>query len=279
MRAEHRRLCGLFEEVVLPHLRSDDPNVQDWLQAMYDALYPLEEHVAEPQEWLGLAAEFRKHVKWLPGGRLKRGHLDFDPVFDNLSGAELAGLEHQENRRARAIILNFVRDYGDLEHINVGWINESLSCARRPERGRRDVYVVVMKRASEEREQVHMLRMQKWDMTFRLDHGKSPETAMFETEEYTEYTQDRYLGCRRLGMNLFGPVRIGKISELYQGTQKDVWARQSGLPTSSGPTCKGSPVTRSRRTIGAPPDMRNASLNYSVRLRRPISSSGAVTVR
>jgi hypothetical protein len=66
-----------------------------------------------------------------------------------------------------------------------------------------------------------MLRMQKWDMTFRLDHGKSPETAMFETEEYTEYTQDRYLGCRRLGMNLFGPVQIGKISELYQGTQKE----------------------------------------------------------
>ena len=60
-----------------------------------------------------------------------------------------------------------------------------------------------------------MLRMQKWDMTFRLNRGV-PETAMFETEEYTEYTQDRYLGCRRLGMNLFGPVRIGKISELYQ---------------------------------------------------------------
>jgi hypothetical protein len=40
---------------------------------------------------------------------------------------------------------------------------------------------------------------------------------MFETEDYMEYTQDRYLGCRRLGMNLVGPVRIGKISEIYQG--------------------------------------------------------------
>ena len=175
----------------------------------------------EAQEWLGLAAEFRKHVKWLPGGRLKRGHLDFDHVFDHLTGTESAGLERQENRRARAIILNFVRDYGDLEYINVGWINESLSRSSRPERGRRDVYVVAMKRASEDHDQVHMLRMQKWDMTFRLDQGKSPETAMFETEEYTEYTQDRYLGCRRLGMNLFGPVRIGKISELYHGTQKE----------------------------------------------------------
>jgi len=70
LRAEHRRLCGLFEADVLPHLRADDPNISAWLQEMYDALYPLEEHVAEPQEWLGLAAEFRKHVKWLPGGRL-----------------------------------------------------------------------------------------------------------------------------------------------------------------------------------------------------------------
>ncbi len=220
LRGEHRRLCGLFEEHVPPRLRSDDLAVEEWWLAMYDALYPLEEHGAEVQEWLGLAAEFRKHVKWLPGGRLKRGHLDFDPIFDKVTGAELAALECQENRRARAIILNFVRDYGDLEYINVGWINESLSRARRPERGHRDVYVVVIKRASEDREQVHMLRMQKWDMTFRLDHGKSPETAMFETEEYTEYTQDRYLGCRRLGMNLFGPIRIGKISELYHGTQK-----------------------------------------------------------
>jgi len=107
-----------------------------------------------------------------------------------------------------------------LEYINVGWINETLSRAHRPERGRRDVYVVAMKRASEDEERVHMLRMQKWDVTFRLDQSKSPETAMFETEEYTEYTQDRYLGCRRLGMNLFGPVRIGKISELYHGTQE-----------------------------------------------------------
>lgn len=220
LRAEHRRLCGLFEEHVLPHLRTDDFALEEWWLEMYDALYPLEEYAADTLEWLGLAAEFRKHVKWLPGGRLKRGHLDFDPIFDNLSGAELAELERQENRRGRAIILNFVRDYGDLEHINVGWINESLSRAHRPERGRRDVYVVAIKRASEDHEQVHMLRMQKWDVTFRLDQGKSPETAMFETEEYTEYTQDRYLGCRRLGMNLFGPVRIGKISEQYHGKQK-----------------------------------------------------------
>ena len=107
-----------------------------------------------------------------------------------------------------------------LKPVRADRLVRALSRAHRPERGRRDVYVVVTKRASEDREQVHMLRMQKWDMTFRLDHGKSPETAMFETEEYTEYTQDRYLGCRRLGMNLFGPIRIGKISELYHGTQK-----------------------------------------------------------
>lgn len=220
LRAEHRRLCGLFEDDVRPHLRSDDVAAEKWRLAMYDALYPLEEYTIEAHERIGLAAEFRKHVKWLPGGRLKRGHLDFDPIFDKVTGAELQALESQQNRRARAIILNFVRDYGDLEYINVGWINETLSRAHRPERGRRDLYMVAMKRASEDREQVRMLRMQKWDMTFRLDQGKSPETAMFETEEYTEYTQDRYLGCRRLGMNLFGPVRIGKISELYHGLQK-----------------------------------------------------------
>ena len=220
LRAEHRRLCKLFEEDVLPHLRSDDVCVPDWLQKMYGALYPLQEDAADAEECLGLAAEFRRHVQWLPGGRMKQGHLDYDSIYDSRNGLDPAEIQRQENLRSRAIILNFVRDYGDLEHINVGWINESLSRARRPERGRRAVYVVEMKRASEEREQIRFLRMQKWDMTYRLDQFKSPEAAMFETEEYTEYTQDRYLGCRRLGMNLFGPVRIGKISELYQGKQQ-----------------------------------------------------------
>ena len=219
LRAEHARLCDQFEQTVSPHLRSDDPLVKEWQDKIYDALYPLADHAAEPEERLGLGREFRKHIKWLPGGRIKRGHVDFDSVFDRGTPAELAGVNRHENRRAKAIILNFVRDYGDLEHINVGWINESLSRAHRAERGRRDVYVVATKRASETHGQVHMLRMQKWDMTYRLDRGKSPEAAMFETEEYMEYTQDRYLGCRRLGMNLFGPVRIGKISELYEGTK------------------------------------------------------------
>ena len=226
LRAEHERLCRVFEAGVLPHLRSDDPNLLDWRQEMYDALYPLEEHAADPEEWLGLGAEFRKHVKWLPGGRLRRGHVDYDPIYDQCTGAELAEREGQENRRARAIILNFVRDYGDLEYINVGWINESLSRAGRSERGHRDVYVVAMKRGSEDRGQVHLVRIQKWDVTFRLDDGKTAQRAMFETEDYTEYTQDRYLGCRRLGMRLFGPVRIGKISELYHGRQKEC----AGMP-------------------------------------------------
>lgn len=219
LRAEHARLCLLFEGTVPARLRSDDPLVPEWQAKIYATLYPLAEHAAEPEERLGLDQLFCRHIKWLPGGRIKRGHVDFDSVFDHGTPAELADVNRHENRRARAIILNFVRDYGDLEYINVGWINESLSRAHRAERGRRDVYVAAMKRASEDRPQVHMLRMQKWDITFRLDNGKSPEAAMFETEEYMEYTQDRYLGCRRLGMNLFGPVRIGKISELYEGTK------------------------------------------------------------
>jgi len=218
--AEHQRLCGILEKHVHPRLRLDDFAVQEWLIALYTALYPLRDYATDADEWLSLAPEFRKHVKWLPGGRLKRGYLDFDTIFDGDEEKLPAEFQCQENRRAKAIILNFVRDYGDLEHINVGWINESLSRAGRPERGRRDVYVVVMKRASESKEQIRIVRMQKWDMSYRLDTQKNPtapDAAMFETEEYTEYTQDRYLGCRRLGMNLFGPVRIGKISELYKG--------------------------------------------------------------
>lgn len=229
LRSEHQRLCEILERHVHPSLRLDDFAVREWLIALYTALYPLRDDTTEADQWLGLAPEFRKHVKWLPGGSLKRGYLDFDTIFDGEEKKLPAEFQCQENRRAKAIIVNFLRDYGDLEHINVGWINESLSRAGRPERGRRDVYVVVMKRASEEEPQIRVVRMQKWDMSYRLDSQEDPMTpdaAMFETEEYTEYTQDRYLGCRRLGMNLFGPIRIGKISELYKGRHKRLY----GMP-------------------------------------------------
>ncbi len=221
LRNSHQQLCELFEQGVALRYRSDDLENPDWVHAMYDALYPQEEYVVDPHGRLRLAPEFRKHVKWLPGGRLRDGHLIYDPIVDEESFDSAAGDEPPENRRGRALIFNFVRDYGDLEYINAGWINESLSRAGRAERGRRDVYLVLMKRASEDRKRLHMVRMQKWDMTYRLDHGVAPDQAMFETEEYTEYTQDRYLGCRRLGMKLFGPVRVGKISERYQGKRAE----------------------------------------------------------
>lgn len=226
LRKQHTDLCSVFRDGADDALCKDSFWNNEWLNALYAALYPPADHSMTPDEWLGLAVEFCKHIKWLPGGQLKRGHLDFDTVFDRDESDLPAQFRGRECERGKAIILNFVRDYCDLEFINVGWINEPLMRSTRPARGHRDVYVVVMKRLSEPRHQIRILRMQKWDMSFRLDHSepgrppKSPEQAMFETEEYMEYTQDRYLGCQRVGVNLFGPVRVGKISEQYDGYRK-----------------------------------------------------------
>jgi hypothetical protein len=110
-----------------------------------------------------------------------------------------------------------VRDNPDLEYINAGRIIEPLSSGKRKKRGHREVYVFEMKQRGQTRETVKIVRIQKWDVRWRLDQGVPLEQAMIDTEEYTEYTMDRRLGCRRLGMNLGGPVALGKVSEVYQG--------------------------------------------------------------
>ncbi|MCY2987807.1 MAG: hypothetical protein NTY19_08090 [Planctomycetota bacterium] len=53
----------------------------------------------------------------------------------------------------------------------------------------------------------------------RLDEGEPLLQAMIESDEYIQYTLDRRLGCRRLGMNLASTLRCGKNAEIYEGRQ------------------------------------------------------------
>jgi len=219
LRDVHQTLVQQFRERVPADLRRDDPEGIEWRRRMFTALIPQEEDVVFEEKYLGLSSEFHMHIEWLPGGRIENGELIFDPIFEETV------LEHGDqpmpparDEKARSLIFNYVRDYGDLEYINIGRIVESLSY-RKGAFGRRAVYVVELKQQGKAEEIVKIVRLQKWDIWERLDEGKPLPQAMIESEEYMEYTLDRGLGCRRLGMNVGAPVSAGKVREVYRGHQ------------------------------------------------------------
>ena len=111
----------------------------------------------------------------------------------------------------------------------MGRIAESLSLERR-KTGRREVYVVELKQQGDKHEIVKIIRLQKWDVSDRLDRGKTLLEAMIESEEYTDYVLDRRLGCRRLTMNLPGALVTSKIREIYRGEQTSLHDTQIWTP-------------------------------------------------
>jgi hypothetical protein len=122
------------------------------------------------------------------------------------------------DEKTREFLYHLVREYDDLEYVNLGRVVNSL--ARHPEpSGRRDVYIAVIKQRNCPRETVSIIRMQKWGVREHLDHGESMEQAMLRSAEYTEFVLDRRLGCRHLGMNIPYKVTTGKVWERYFGAR------------------------------------------------------------
>lgn len=220
LREVYEHLRSLFRDAVPPEFRYDDPSNVGWRNRMFAALIGGEEDVVSEEMLLGLSPEFYMQIEWLPGGRIEEGELILDPLFEqpeeNRPGANLPRLC---DNNARKFIFNFVREYGDLEYVNIGRVIHSLSRCRPQADGRRDVYLAEIKLRDSEKEIISILRMQKWGVREHLDRGKSLLDAMIESEEYTEYILDRRLGCRQLGMNLPSRVSARKVSERYDGSQ------------------------------------------------------------
>jgi hypothetical protein len=220
LKAIHLELTRRFRNAVPPEYRWNEIETVEWRNAMCSALMGHDEEVVFEESLLGLGPEFFMQIQWLPGGRIEEGELIFDSIFDctgEPSGdLPLAGLCDE---KPRGFIYNLVREYGDLEYINIGRVVASLS--RRPKSaGRRDVYLVELKQRGRDKEIVHIIRMQKWGVREHLDEGYDLLRAIIDTEEYTEYVLDRRLGCRQLGMNLPTTVTARKIMERYSGRQE-----------------------------------------------------------
>ncbi|MHB1037027.1 MAG: hypothetical protein ACYC35_19405 [Pirellulales bacterium] len=220
LRSAHLSLRDRFRDLVPPELRADDLDNVEWRSRMFAALISHAAEEVSEETLLGLGSEFFMQIEWLPGGRIEEGELMFDPVLDEKheEGEQESAITFSE--KSRRFIFNFVRDYGDLEYVNIGRVVGSLS-HRRPFRGRRGVYIAEMKRRDSAEEIVKIIRMQKWGVREHLDEGKDLLQAMIESEEYTEYILDRRLACRQLGMSLPACITARKISETYYGNRRE----------------------------------------------------------
>lgn len=219
-------LLRKFTNAVPSNLRKDNPHDMEWQNRMFSALIAHPDETRAENIMQDLSPEFYLQIRWLPGAMIQDGELIWDRVFD--SGNDVHGGQESPNLcdwRARNLIFNFNRDYTDVEHINIGRIESSMSDRELPsqtpaENTWRGVYIVDMKRRESDGARVRIIRMQKWGVAHRLNKGTDLLKAVEETEEYTEYILDRRLACRQLGMNLPSWLITRTMSEIYHGSAK-----------------------------------------------------------
>jgi len=213
LRRVYQDLLARFEKAVAPNFRTDDITYVTWRNRMYATLIDQPDHELSDQDLLGLGAEFFMQIQWLPGARTEQGELIFDSVAD-----ETPAKPSPQEMTVRGLIGNLMQECCDLEFVNIGRIMASV-CNRPPMPGRREVYVAHFRERGQRQDTLQIIRMQKWGVWEHLDEGKDLLQAMIESEENTDYTMDRRLACRQLGMNLAPRVWSRKVTERYEGTQ------------------------------------------------------------
>ena len=226
MRAKYVEVGGAFTAAVTPECRHDDLEDANWRNRMYAALLGQRDDELSESDLLGLGAEFFMQVEWQPGARIDGGELIFDSVSDEPGKGGEAG---SCDVVVHGLICNLLQEHNDLQYINIGRVNASLS-RRAASTGRREVYVAQFRERAAAHDSLQIIRMQKWGVREHLDEGKDLLRAMVECEEYTDFIMDRRLGCRQIGMNLSPRVWVRKVSERYNGVQSALAGRTIWSP-------------------------------------------------
>jgi hypothetical protein len=218
LRTKFEELQRHFSSAVHEAFRTDDCHNNAWCQRILATLF-LEGNETQTEQILsGLSPEFFLQVEWLPGGRFEEGEFLFDSIFDEAANhPEDVELQRLCDPRAKGIIFNLIREYGDLDYVNVGCVPESLSLDRPQKEGRRGVYLAEFRSRSEHAPIKRFIRLQKWGVWEHLEEGKDLLQSIKESDDYTDYWLDRRLGCRQLGMNLTQRVSMRRLSEIYTG--------------------------------------------------------------
>ncbi|HEY5911547.1 MAG TPA: hypothetical protein VJA21_13185 [Verrucomicrobiae bacterium] len=222
LREKYEELTRHFQAAVHEGFRKDNPESRAWSERIVSTLF-LEGNETQTEQILsGLSPEFFLQIEWLAGGRFEEGEFLLDPVFEEAAlHPEEPELQRLCDPRAKEIILNLIRDFGDLEYINVGSVPESLSLDRPQKEGRRAVFLTEFRARSEAQPIKRFLRLQKWGTWEHLDEGKDLLQSIQESDEYADYWLDRRLGCRQLGMNLCRRVLMRQLHEVYNGINRN----------------------------------------------------------
>jgi len=228
LRAAYRKLLGTFRQLVPPALQDETPENIEWRNLMCSALTLQPNAVASEDFLQGISPEFYMQIEWLPGCRIEKGELIFDPVCEELDAAPNdSELRSLCDPRAKAVIFNYLREFGTIEYINIGRIGHSLSIRAKPLSHRANVYLIQIKEVSSPAPELRILRFQKWCVSDHLDEGKDLLRSIMEATDYTDYILDRRLGCRQLGMNLPLRVATGRIPETYYGLTRSFHGTRS----------------------------------------------------
>jgi hypothetical protein len=231
LRACYTALVQQFGEAVAPELGEDRPKEKVWQSRMLAVIGREDRDDQAPEVLQGVGAEFAPRVRWLPGGHFEEGEFIFTPVFPKQSEPpDDPELKPLWDPLARGFIANFIREYGNIEYLNLGRI-EALPSVPPIARGRRAVYLAEIKVRGELNPRVLFLRVQRWGVHERLeerdtqDKPKELVAAIFETEEYVDYTLDRRLACLQFGMHLPARFNMRRVSEPYLGSRLEYRGR------------------------------------------------------
>lgn len=217
LRAWHADLADRFKRAVPPELHLDNPGSLIWRNRMFACLMDEQNDTLVGSVVSDLTPEFFRMVRWLPGGRIERGELIFDSIFDDRKKyPDDQELKDLCDERVKSFICNYVREFGNIQYVNIGWVAPSLG-HRRTNAHR--VYLAEVMSRGADRPALRILRIQQWGMREHLDIGKDLLWAITESMEYTEYTLDRRLACWQLGMPLPGSIDTRIAIEPYNGVQ------------------------------------------------------------
>ena len=112
-----------------------------------------------------------------------------------------------------------MREYGELDYMNVAHIPSALSRGIQPNE-RRGVYLAEIKPLGQTKPVVRIIRMQKHDVVGHLNENIPLPEALLKATNYSDYVLDRRLACRQLGMNLLPRIQMGRLKEVYNGPNK-----------------------------------------------------------
>ncbi|MEI7437561.1 MAG: hypothetical protein WCL16_12230, partial [bacterium] len=145
LRAAYRGLRDKFSGSVAAELRDDGTDNLAWRNRMAAALLTCGDETVDEDLLHGLSREFYMQIEWLPGGRIEDGELMFDPVFDELE-SDHGNRELQAlcDTRTKGFIFNYIREFGDIEHVNIGRVSNLLT-QHLDAPGRRNTYLAEVK--------------------------------------------------------------------------------------------------------------------------------------